>query len=278
MLDESALRRYATGLSGKDERTRIEEEIFGSAERFEEVQAIEAEVADEYAAGELTPEERHSFEQLLTSNDRLRRQVALARALRAAGGQRVGAAAPAARPSSDVSAIGWLPIAAGFILVVLGVLATVWLRDSSTGDPTPRVTQAEPSPAPPAPTPAPVTPAPAPPPSPRVVALTLFGSSVRSGTAPAALTLPPDAAEVEFRLMLEPGDEFPAYDAQLSSPDGRVAWTGRSLTAQRSADGTSVAARVPATRLASGRHELLLTGRPRTGRPEDLGVYRFVIR
>ena len=265
MSDESALRRYVLGLAEEPERTRIEEQLFASDEVFEQVRAIEAEVIDEYVGGELRDTEARSFDRLLARSERLMSEVRLARSFRhtAAPGEPM-VAVRSARTK-------WLSVAAGLLAAVTGgLLLTRGVSDQTSGSVSPSPPMAARGPevtSPPADT------------APRVLAtFTLSGRLVRSGSRVPELAIPRGDGVIHLRLLLEPGDDYPAYTAQLSSSAGDVVWEAVALPSERTQDGPTVLATLPAARLIPGRYEVLLKGRSADGTLEDLAVYRFRAR
>lgn len=286
-VDEPALRRYVVGLSDERQRAELEERLFVSDDLFEQLQAIEAEIAHEYVDRELPAAEIRSFERQLEVNGRLREQVAIARSLAVAGGSMSGASTAANAGPSSVPK--WLPIAAGFVAAVAGILLVLSLRGdrpqvaqnrperapSRVATPAPGGRSPQPAepPAPPAPETAISPPTPA---STVVAVVTLSGATFRSARAATDVPLPTREGALELRLLIETGDEYPSYDAQLST-GGAVAWTGRSLSLRKTTDGPMVPILVPTKTLAAGRYEVILTGRPAEGRPQELAAYRFQI-
>jgi len=82
-LDEqSKLRKYILNDISDQERSAIEERLLTDDEYFEEVSIAEENLIQDYADGNLDPEERESFENCFLSSEENRQKVQFARALR----------------------------------------------------------------------------------------------------------------------------------------------------------------------------------------------------
>ena len=118
-------------------------------------------------------------------------------------------------------------------------------------------------------------------PRPRVTAAFILSLATRSSSGVREIAIPADADTVRFQLEAA-GDAGASLRARLVAAGGRVAWTGAGLTA--AADGSLVAAELPAELLEPGRYELLLEQTPPDGggrdggEPELIGAYEFQIR
>lgn len=272
-FDETALRRYVLGMASQPERTAIEDAMFTSDDTFEALEALEAEVLADYESGRLPPDEAAAFEALAANSPRLRHEVTLARDLRSA-----------VRPSraADPLAVSgrWLAVAAGLLLAVAASLLIV----RPGADPT-VIVQAPAAVEPPTAAPGPGSAVDDPPPiptpqpsSPPVLAvITLASVSVRSASPALEIARPEASGVVEFRLLLDPADDYPRYSAELSGA-ATPGWTGESLPVRRGADAIIVIATIPSDRLRPGRHELVLSGETAGRLREELAVYRFAVR
>lgn len=79
----ATIRSYLLGELESDERLReLEERVFADEEFYEELLRVEAELADEYAAGTLSPREREGVERLFSSGQVRGRGLGFALALR----------------------------------------------------------------------------------------------------------------------------------------------------------------------------------------------------
>ncbi|MEM7480692.1 MAG: hypothetical protein AAF481_05935 [Acidobacteriota bacterium] len=102
MNDALNLTQYLLGELPEDERNRLEERLLAEPKLFEQAVIAEGELHDAYAAGELTPEQRHAFEnRLLRSSEQQDRQE-FARLLRQVAGETGGDRATAPPPPARV--------------------------------------------------------------------------------------------------------------------------------------------------------------------------------
>lgn len=79
--DQGRIRLYLLRQLPDDQWENIEQRLLTDNEFFEELELAEAELCQEYAAGELSEKDRHSFEQTLLANPELNRKLSFARAL-----------------------------------------------------------------------------------------------------------------------------------------------------------------------------------------------------
>lgn len=73
--DEAVLVRYLLGQCSPDERDRVERRYFADDSYFELLEAVEARLNDDYAAGRLPPEEMAAFRSHYLASPRNRRQL-----------------------------------------------------------------------------------------------------------------------------------------------------------------------------------------------------------
>src|ERR1039457_3514124 len=81
MTNESLMRKYLLGDLPEEERTRIEDEYFADAERFEELVGVENDLIDSYVRGALSDSERGKFEQYYGNRPQPRARIDFAKAL-----------------------------------------------------------------------------------------------------------------------------------------------------------------------------------------------------
>src|SRR5215207_1755624 len=84
--------RYLLGELSRDECVAFEETCFADDERFEELQAVEAELTDDYVRGRLSGPRRARFEERLLNSPGRREEVEFARII--AAGRDAAARAP----------------------------------------------------------------------------------------------------------------------------------------------------------------------------------------
>lgn len=92
------LTRYLLGDLREDDADRLEERLLGEPELFETAEAVEGELLDAFARGELTPREHELFEGRLLRSERVRDRLATARALSRVARTARAEGSPASRP------------------------------------------------------------------------------------------------------------------------------------------------------------------------------------
>ena len=268
--DEPIINRYVLGQLRGAELETLEGRLLADHALFEEMEAIEAEICDDYAAGRLAPEDRAGFEMRLVTHDGLRQKVAFARAL--------AAAVPASGRAGD-STWRWWALAAAAIVVIAGAW---WFARSGPGPDAVVVSQTPP------PTPSPVvpavTPTPAAPPgvlrptpsvSTVVATLTLFGPVVRDPGAAPVLAISGGAGVARLEVALQDGDVFPSYRMTVTRAGGDV-WNGDRLPAVTAAGGRLLRADIAVDALPAGTYHVSVYGLPAGGAaPARLSSYSF---
>jgi hypothetical protein len=81
MTNESLMRKYLLGALPAEERTRIEDEYFADADRFEELVGVENDLIDSYVRGKLSDSERRQFERHYGKLPGRRARIGFAKAL-----------------------------------------------------------------------------------------------------------------------------------------------------------------------------------------------------
>jgi hypothetical protein len=81
--EEQLMTRYLIGAAPEEERVEVEERYLRDAEYLKQLRALECEMIDDYARGEMRAAERRSFERRALASPQGRQQVALARKLQA---------------------------------------------------------------------------------------------------------------------------------------------------------------------------------------------------
>ena len=261
---EPRIVRYVLGQLIGPELEQLEDRLIADAAFFEHVQAVEADVCDDYAAGRLAAADRLAFEERLRGNDRLQRRVAFARALHARA-----VPAVAGRPWH------WWAVAAALTLLTA---SAVWFARTGSERP-PAVVVVQPPDVMPVPTATPTPPPgdrPAPAPArPAVLAtLTLFGPVVRDPAQIPAIAVPPGDGVIRIEVAVQDGDVFPSYRAQLAGQGGAAIWTGAPLSAVTVAGARMIVGEVPAPRLLAGQYQLDVYG-VRSGVSTRLASYSF---
>ena len=97
--DDKMIARYLLGELPEAEQTQLEEHAFSNSDYLHHVRAVEKDLIDEYARGELSGPTREAFEQRFFASEERRRQIEFARALIQVTGE------SPARASSDAAAV-----------------------------------------------------------------------------------------------------------------------------------------------------------------------------
>src|SRR5438477_10094479 len=79
--DEELMIKYLLGDLSEDDQLQVEERFLRDPAYLEQLQALEAELNDDYARGELTEREQKQFAQRSSASPEWRRRVEFARAL-----------------------------------------------------------------------------------------------------------------------------------------------------------------------------------------------------
>src|SRR5262249_53417542 len=81
--EEQLMTRYLLGAATEEQCVEVEERFLRDAEYLEQLRALECEIIDDYARGEMPSPERRSFERRALASPQGRQQVARARKLQA---------------------------------------------------------------------------------------------------------------------------------------------------------------------------------------------------
>jgi len=293
MSDDELVRQYLLGDLPGDQTEALEERLLADDGLFELAEALDAEILEDYAQGELTPAQRDRVERYLAASPEGRLRLAVIRGLADIGdiAPAAGKLLPFSRPVADLARprVRFAAIAAIAAMLVMA-LAALWLVTRVPAPPgskvanrlpvTPVVTPpVEPVPHPPAPPDRPATSptVPAPAPAPVVFVATLALSNLRGEEEIPAFDFPADTGIVELRLTLPAGDAgYPSYRVVLNNAAGGVVTESEGL---RAAHGSGrLTLRVDAGRLAAGRYSLAVQGVTAEGDSEDLAFPEFEVR
>jgi len=260
---EKRIVRYVLGQLAGPELDELEEQLLADEAFFEQVEAVEAEVCDDYVAGRLSAADRSAFDARLPGNPDLQRRVAFARALAASA------------PQTTRMATWWWAAAAA---LALATASGLWFsRDRAAPPPAvasgpgPRaVTPPQITSTPPAAGPPRVTPAP-----PAVLAtITLFGPVVRDAAEMRVLSVPAGQGPVRVEVALQDGDVYPAYRAEITNQSGASVFVADRLPPSSSPSGRSVVADLASDRLPNGTYQISVYG-VRGGDASRLVTYPF---
>src|SRR5437016_4920897 len=141
--DKQSIERYLLGDLPEDEQVRLEDRAFSEPEYLLAVQAIEKDLIDEYARGELSASDRQKFDEHFLASDERRRKVEFARAFARVSSEYTTAETSAVTPESWWvilrGSLGGRSLALGFsvaALVLLFLVAGLWfLRERTRSQP-----------------------------------------------------------------------------------------------------------------------------------------------
>ena len=247
---ERRIIRYVLGELVSPELDEVEDRLLADQAFFEQVEAVEAEVCDDFVAGRLSPAEQSAFAARLAESPRLQRRVAFARSL-AAGS-----------PPAPRMAPWWWAAAAAVILATAGAL---WLGRDRTPPSSTNASGPGPGAAPPPQvilTPAAGAGAPrvTPPVPPVLATITLFGPVVRDAGELPVLSIPAGDGLVRVQVALQDADVFPAYRAEITSRAGAAVFAADRLAPSTASPGRTVAMELAADRLPTGTYQIHVYG------------------
>lgn len=292
-LSDERLRAYLLGELGEQERLLLDQGLLTDDDVAERVQLVEAQLIEEYVAGELDARTAQAFHSQFLKTDARREQLRLTAALRELGAQ------PAAVPAHQQSrARSWREglreflalkpgpawAAAGSFALLVLVLGLAWyLSRQPRQSETPFVKQLPVNAASPdvAPSPAQVaqvapTPQLKPTPSERPIAVASFvllPAALRGPGEITRLAVPRgDRAILRLSLILEnpvPG----TYRVELANADGQTV-TVRDQLKPRANGQTKIVVDIPARLMQTGDYQIKLA-RQTDGQLESVGRYYF---
>jgi hypothetical protein len=270
---EKRMVKYLLRQLPEQEQVEFEARYLSDDACFEELLAIEDELRDAYARGELSGRDRDAFEQRLLATPQQRQTQEFARSLR----QRVAKVSGASADRRESRVAKWKSrvwyFATHHRIVLVPALSATFLLLVAAGWWLGYRSRRSPASAPVATTPQTQSP-------PRqqqereVVAFVLTPGPVR-GSEPglASLVIPPGVSRVRLEARFE-GD-YPSYEAILQTAENKRVWTARNLKAQASRDGKSVFIDISSSLISPGDYILTLRGVPAMGAPETAAEYAF---
>ncbi len=269
---DAMLVRYVLGTLPADEAERLDELSIADGDVAARLRGVEHDLADAYARGELSGDDRRRWEERYLATRWGRDELRFAEALVDARGEAPVFSDSAAGPSTRSFGAGassprfWpYGLAAAAVVLLAVAAAFVLTRPQRTAAPG----EAERSRSPAA------APAPAAGGPPSFVALTLAAPR-RDLVSTPVLTIPPGTDEARLTLRLEPNafDRF-AVEIRSVTPNHAL-WQTHDVAAMRDTAGRSIAIAVPVAALRAGRCVIQVSGE--TGRrTEILGEYPLAI-
>jgi hypothetical protein len=299
--------QYLMGELSEEEKARLEQQYFNDDGLFEQVLAVEGELLDDYARGEMTASERERFEARLQTSPRQRRKAAITRAL-------VNYATESSSPVADERAAesGWrslfnplrvhnraalAALTAAALVFAVGVLlltfksarlnekigsiqAEALMREQelqkqlaqrdARNEELANELQRE-----------------------RdqrelleqemaathrstlgAVAFVLTPDLIRGGGKSKRLIIPQGANLVRLQIVASQ-DDFKSYSATLETVDGNRLWSGKAVKARLNGSGRLITLALPASLFGKGDYILALDGVNAVGAVERVGEYYF---
>jgi hypothetical protein len=234
--EDDLLKRYFLGELGEEQKTQVEQRLFSEDELFELAEAVEADLLDEYARGELPAAARRQIDLRLATSPRSRARLALVQDLTKVEQSNPGAtvtpfrrrlSSPALRFAMAASLIGVL-VAAGAARLAFGPTHEAVSENAAVAE----------------------------------LSFSVDNVSLRgAGKSLPAAPLSPGGLRIDLGALPE---EYPACDVTVKRGE-RTVFEKRVPVAQGSAS-----ILIPAGELTAGRYEIEVQGVPAEGAAETL--------
>ena len=278
------IRDYLLGQLPESETERLDELSITDDECAERIRAVEHDLVDAFARGELQGVVLEQFRSRYLTTPRRREATRFAEALQSLDeNSGTGSSSEAGRgPTTPVRETRrWRELLAIAAAVMLAT-ASVWLvldnrmlRERVTSAELQRDRQLREAEARRAADTAP------PPtsrePSPLTVATLVLAPQLRSARQLPTVALAVGTGDLAVQLDLEPVD-YPAYDASLVASNGdRIVWRSDRLIARTVGDRKRIDLGLPATVLSPQEYLIRVSGVPARGASEIVGEYRFIV-
>jgi hypothetical protein len=310
--EEQLLLNYLLGDLPDEERARVEERIFADDAFGEQIEAMKAELADDYARGEMTAQERSRYESRFLVSANGRQRVAFARTMARAFDEAPAAASEKSSWRESILSFFSLrapalqfAMAAALLLLALGGGWLLWqnrnLRSEldraqaeqsrlqreadlateqqrTRGDELSAALDRERAER--EKLEKELDQARAQQPSsatPAFVSFLLSPGLVRDRDEPEKLLIPSTARQIRLRLDTGGDDDYRGFRAELRTMRGALILSRGGLSRQAMGSGSIVQLTISAGTLSPGEYELTLKGVSRRGDERDLGYYYFNI-
>ncbi len=310
--EEQLLLNYLLGDLPDEERERVEERMFADDEFYEQIEAMKAELADDYARGELSSRERARYESRFLTSTNGRERLAFARAMARAFDEAPATASEKRLWRDSVLAFFSLrapalqfSLAAALLLLALGGGWLLWqnrnLRSQldqaqaeqsrlqrqtefaneqqrARGNELAAALDRERAEREKLQKELDQARAQQPPlASPAFVSFLLSPGLIRGRGEPEKLLIPPTARQIRLRLDTGGDDDYRSFRAELRTMRGALIRSRDGLSKRATASGSVVPLTVAADALSPGEYELTLKGVTRRGDERDIGYYYFNI-
>jgi hypothetical protein len=278
------IRDYLLGQLPESEAERLDEMSVVDDEWAERIRAVEHDLVDAFARGELQGVVLEQFRSRYLTTPRRREATRFAQALQSLdeNSGRGSSSETGRGPTTLVRETRrWRELLALAAAVVLAT-ASVWLaldnrtlrervtsaelqRDRQLREAEARRT-ADTAPPPTGREPSPLT-----------VATLVLAPQLRSARQQPTVALAAGTGDLAVQLDLEPVD-YPAYEAALVASNGdRIVWRSDRLLARTVGDRKRIDLGLPATVLSPQEYLIRVSGVPARGAPEIVGEYRFTV-
>ena len=278
------IRDYLLGQLPESESERLDELSITDDECAERIRAVEHDLVDAFARGELHGVALDQFRSRYLTTPRRRQATRFAQALQSldenagSGGSSEAGRGPATLVGKTRRWRELLALAAAVILAI----ASVWLvldnrrlRERATNAELQRDRQfreaearraADTAPPPPGRDPSPLT-----------IATLVLTPQLRSARQLPTVALAVGTGDLAVQLELEPVN-YPAYEASLvASNADRILWRSDRLIARTVGDRQRIDLGLPATVLSPQEYLIRVSGVPARGASEIVGEYRFIV-
>jgi hypothetical protein len=237
-LNIKTYRSFILGKLAESEREELEGRFLEDPEVFDEIEAVEAELVDEWARGELASEDRRKIEKLRALSPRLEERMRVASAL----AQRSD---PLPQPSFAQRYRPWLLAAS-----LTGLALLSWATSSIfiAGDE----------------------------PTTEVAEVILWGEALRSGSEAEQVTLDASDDYLSVKIDLGSGAPFSKYTISVYGPDGSTIWAPSPLEPEDLSWGLALVDEIPSELLPAASYQVELRGLRGSDR-ELIGYYSLEV-
>ena len=270
---------YLLGQLPEKEQAELERQYFADEVLFDELLAIEDELRDSYARGELRGSERELFERRLLTAPEQKEQQEFARALcrHLTKGERGPSTLTRPLPRwklllHDLAAQPRIlfPVLSFAILVLM--VGAWWLgRRSTSRLQLPSASSQSAS----GKAPSTATPTTERQPEAKIMAVVLSPGLVRGNELSTPVVIPSEVTQVRLEARVDVN--YPYYNAVLKTPEGKQIWSKQDLEAQAFPDGKRILLYLSKDLLPPGDYVLTILGLPSAKSPEVADEYGFRI-